>query len=75
MQSVLVSNTPVDNLTIGMTNDDRSDGDKMFKDLRKGLEGQVVRGWKGLIKPSGESLISLLCHATVPDGRSHANRC
>ena len=49
-----------------MTNDDRSDGDKMFKDLRKGLEGQVVRGWKGLIKPSGRALISLFCHATYP---------
>ena len=56
----------VGNLTLGMTNDDRSDGDKMFKDLRKGLEGQVVRGWKGLIKPSGRALISLFCHATYP---------
>ena len=71
---MLVSNTPVGNLTVGTTNDDRCGGDKMFKDLRKGLEGQVVRGWKGLIKPSGESLISLFCHATVPDGPSHANR-
>ena len=55
------------------------DSPKVFKSFQKDCGqswlGQVLRGWKGLIKPSGESLISLLCHATVPDGRSHANRC